>query len=93
MNVKGWQVMYGRGGGRGGELGDVSQFWEMGGSIWGGVAASDGNNGIMAFGTNLLGPRSVPLVNSYRFVYMKPINRSFDHVLEVLVLNAVAVDR
>jgi hypothetical protein len=93
MNVKGWQVMYGRGGGGGGELGDVSQFWEMGGSIWGGVAASDGNNGIMAFGTNLLGPRSVPLGNSFRFVYMKPINRSFDHVLEVLVLNAVAVDR
>jgi hypothetical protein len=38
---------------------------EMGGSISGGVAVYDGDNGIMAFGTNLLGPRSVPLRNFY----------------------------
>jgi hypothetical protein len=65
INVKGWQVRYGRCGAGGGELGDVSHYWEMGGSISGGVAVYDGHNGIMAFGTNLLGPRSVPPGNFY----------------------------
>lgn len=89
MNVKGWQVMYGRGRGTGRRVSLLGNGWVY----WGGVAAFDGHNGIMAFETNLLGPRSVPLGNSFRFVYMKPINRSFDHVLEALVLNPVAVDR
>jgi len=31
MSVKGWEVRYGMGGG--GELGDVSHYWEMDGSI------------------------------------------------------------
>ena len=44
----------------------------------------DGHNGIMAFGTNLLGPRSVPLGNFiYKFVCTKAINRFSDHLLVV----------
>jgi hypothetical protein len=39
----------------------MSQPWGMGGSIWGGVAVYDRHNGIVAFGTNLLGPRSALL--------------------------------
>jgi hypothetical protein len=61
----------------------------MGGSIWGGVAVHDGNNGIMNFGNESLRAEkrsSGELL--YRFVCMKPTNRSVDHLLNVL-----AVDR
>jgi hypothetical protein len=71
----------------------VSHFREIGGSVWGGVAVYDGNNGIMAFGTNLLGLRSVPLWNFYRFVYMEPINRFFDHLLVVVCLRCGQIIR
>jgi hypothetical protein len=60
---------------RDGGGGECLTSWGMGGSIWGGVAVYDGHNGIMAFGTNLLGPRSVPSTELlYRFVCMKPFN-------------------
>jgi len=64
----------------------VSHYWEMGGSIWGGVAVAvyDGHNGIMAFWNESLRAEKHSSGEQllYRFVCMKPINRSFDHLLD-----------